>query len=60
MFTHGLQRTLLFTRIVMPDCIAWGQIPKGSLNGLVTDPGDAAVVGAQSIPLGRSVHSISG
>src|ERR1700691_3840556 len=42
----GTVRILLLTMAAMFVSIAHGQIPTGSLNGLVTDPKDAIIVGA--------------
>ena len=47
MLQRGTVRTLLLTMAAMFVSIAQGQIPTGSLNGLVTDPKDAIIVGAR-------------
>jgi hypothetical protein len=47
MLKRATVRTLLLTMAAMFVSIAHGQIPTGSLNGLVTDPKDAIMVGAR-------------
>jgi Carboxypeptidase regulatory-like domain len=47
MLERGAARTLLLALAAMFVSIAHGQIPTGSLNGLVTDHKDAIVVGAR-------------
>ena len=44
MLKRGIVRIFL---LAMSACVAQGQIPTGSLNGLVTDPKDAVIVGAR-------------
>jgi hypothetical protein len=44
MLKRGMVRIFL---LAMSVCVAQGQIPTGSLNGLVTDPKDAVIVGAR-------------
>ncbi len=43
---YGVVRAFLLATVVMYVCSAHGQIPTGSLNGLVTDANDAIVIGA--------------
>ena len=47
MSKRGTVRTLLLTMAAMFASIAHGQVPMGSLNGLVTDPKDAVISGAR-------------
>jgi hypothetical protein len=47
MLKRATIRVVLFLMVVMVVSIAQGQIPTGSLNGRVTDPKDAIIVGAR-------------
>jgi Carboxypeptidase regulatory-like domain/TonB dependent receptor len=41
-----VSRFFVLTVLLLSACVAHAQVPDGSLNGLVTDPKDAAIVGA--------------